>query len=169
MSGATRRTAAWGLLAALLVSFGFAAWLLATGLVLGADADPDRAQRLHTALTVYGLVVLTKGLLPAVGLAVVLFALLDRGGLASRHGRRGVVVAIAAASGLASAVVVGLLLPSSFAGLPAARYRGPGHGVQSAAELALAVALALGIARALLGRLGTRPASERLGSGSVGG
>jgi hypothetical protein len=170
----TLRLLGWAALACVLAAVGFAALVYGSAAWLGGQADPDAALRMRGALMVYFLVVLVKGLIPAVFGAVALWPLVDWRGRLSRRGRRGVVGALVIAATLSSVVVAGLLMPRAWHGLPAVAFRGPANFVQSAAELAAGVALALGLARILLGLRGGVPAAATmrrepspLGAGSI--
>ena len=159
----TERTAAhralfgvtWALCAALLLCAGFAAVVVVGAILAAARAGPDAASGATHAFGIYAAVVLLKGLLPALAAALLLWAVLDRVARVRERGRIAVALGLFAAAALACVAAAGLLLPLPSRGIGSVHYTGVGNFVRTCAEMAVPVALALWIPRALL------PASRR--------
>jgi type II secretory pathway component PulC len=143
--------AAWALCSALLLSLGFVA-VVAIGARIAAGQGASMQQTL-LAFAVYTKVVLFKGLLPALFVALALWAWLDRGGRLARRGWRWSAVGLALAATLGSVAAAAGLMPLAIPGLPPVRYTGTANFVRTCAEMAVPVALAAWLPRTLLPRL----------------
>lgn len=114
--------------------------------------DPESTRKTQIALAIYARVVLVKGLLPQLALALVLGAALDRaprlaGGGVGRKALRALL-----AAGLSALAVAPTLMPLDLPTLPAVKFRGPGNFAASVLEMTAAVATALLLAEFLAGR-----------------
>jgi hypothetical protein len=119
---------------------------------LERPADPESARELRNALALYGRVVLWKGLLPQLWIALGVGLWLERRFPAlarSRGGRAGALAAAALGAGL---LVLSTLLRSELGGLPRVVFRGPGNFAATLLQTSAAVTAALLLSRALLGR-----------------
>jgi general secretion pathway protein C len=146
-----RRALLWLPAAALLLAFGFLAWLVVGAQIAGRSLGPAETAQLRTAFVLYARFVLFKGLLPALALAVALFPLVERMFALERRGVLAGALGIVAASAVASAAVAGLVLPSNLWGdFSVARYAGALHFAETCAEMTAGVAAALVVARWLV-------------------
>jgi hypothetical protein len=141
------RAAAWVASAAALLTLGFLAWVQLGAAIATDHAEPDAVQQMHAAFAVYARVVLVKGLLPALLLALAFWPLLDRVGRFSRRGRLGLALGLALAATLASVAIAAALMPLAAPGLPSVTYTGTGNFVRTCMEMAGAVMLAAWIPR----------------------
>jgi hypothetical protein len=110
------------------------------------------------ALRIYATLVLLKGLLPQLLLALLLWPVLDRLLSLRDRGRKGVAAGLVACAALAAAVVAPTLLTSSLLGLPPVKFRDAWNFVQTFLEMTIGVSAALLLPR-LLGRRGAGPRS----------
>jgi hypothetical protein len=146
-----RRALLWLPAAALLLAFGFLAWLAIGAQIAGRSLGPAETAQLQTAFVLYARFVLFKGLLPALALALALFPLLERVFALERRGAWASALVIVAASAVASTAVAGLVLPSNLWGdFSVARYAGARHFAETCAEMTAGVAAALVVARWLV-------------------
>jgi len=135
------------LLSALLLTAGFLGSVFLATLWI----DPASTRETQIALAIYARVVLVKGLLPQLALALLLGAVLGRvPRLAGRGGRA--LLRAALAAGLAALVVAPTLMPLDLPTLPAVKFRGPGNFAATVLEMSAAVALALVLPEWWLGR-----------------
>jgi hypothetical protein len=141
---------AWVLCAALLLAAGFAAFVIAGAMIAAAHAAQGGAVGIPTVFAVYGAVVLLKGLLPALLLALALWALLDRFARLRDRGRIAVVLGLVATATLGSVAAAGLLLPLPTRAIGSVHYTGVANFLRTCAEMAIPVALAAWLPRALL-------------------
>jgi hypothetical protein len=141
---------AWALCAALLLAAGFAAVVIAGAAIAVAHAAPGIPFRLPTAFAVYGAVVMLKGLLPALLLALALWALLDRVARLRDRGPIAVALGLFATATLGSVAAAGLLLPLPTRAIGAVHYTGVENFLRTCAEMAVPVALSAWLPRALL-------------------
>ena len=142
----------WAVSAAALLIVGFAAVVAASASIAIARAAPGAAAGLSGAFTLYAGVVLLKGLLPALALALLLWALLA--GVAQLRDRRGIALAGALlfAATLGSVAAAGLLMPVPIRRLGAVHFTGAGNFARTCVEMALPVALAAWLTRVALPR-----------------
>jgi hypothetical protein len=141
-----RRPLLWWACASALLAGGFVLYLL-LGFAIARPADAAAARELRAALTIYGKVVLFKGLLPQLWLALVLAGLLERRFLRAR-GRAGLAVLLALSAGLAGLPVAATLLRADLPWLPRAVFTGPLDFAMTWLQMSAAV-----VAAALLPRL----------------
>jgi type II secretion system protein C len=144
--------AAWALCSALLLSLGFLA-VVALGAVIAARGDPAHASQTLVAFGIYLKVVLAKGLLPALLVALALWAWLDRGGRLARRGWRWSALGLLAAATLGSVAAAAGLMPLPVPGLPPVRFTGTANFLRTCAEMAVPVAIAAWIPQTILPRL----------------
>jgi hypothetical protein len=143
---------AWALCSLLLLSLGFVT-VVALAAVVAARGDPAHAPQALVAFGVYAKVVLAKGLLPALAIALALWAWLDRGGRLAQRGWRVRALGLLAAATLGSVAAAGLLLPLSIPGLPPVRFTGAANFVRTCLEMAVPVALAAWLPQWILPRV----------------
>jgi hypothetical protein len=120
--------------------------MLAIAFARPADAAAEREMRI--ALTIYAGVVLAKGLLPQLWIALALGSLFERRFAARVQTRRALAVVLAVAALAAGLLVAPTLLPASLPGLPPVVFAGPGNFALTVLQMSAAVAAA-----ALLPRL----------------
>jgi type II secretory pathway component PulC len=143
-----RRALWWLPAAALLLAFGFLAWLGVASYLAGRSLDPAEIGRMQTAFVLYARFTLFKGLLPALALAYALWPLLERAFGLARRGGLASALGIIAASAAASTAVAALLLPSDLWGFASVvRHAGSAQLAQTCAEMTAGVAAALLVAR----------------------
>jgi len=150
-----QRTLLWGVCSSLLLVGGLALYLVA-GYALTRPADPDAARELRQALEIYGRVVVVKGLLPSLWIAVPLGALLERRFPARAGTRRGLAVLLALAAGLAGLLVVATVFRAVIPGMPRLVLDGPAHYARTWIEISAAVTAALLLPRLAWTALRTR-------------
>jgi uncharacterized membrane protein len=143
------------LLSALLLCAGFLAFVALASLRI----EPDAVREGQVALVIYARVVLVKGLLPQLALALLLGPAIAR--IPALAGARGAPSAARAilAAGVAALVVAATLMPLDLPSLPAVKFRGPGNFVATALEMTGAVAAALWIPERWLARRRARAAA----------
>lgn len=141
--------AAWTASAAALLAVGFLFWVNLGSSIALVRAKPEAGFQVRTAFEVYARVVLLKGLLPALLLALALWPLLDWRGRFSRRGRLGFALGLALAATLASVAVAAAFLPVPALGLPAVKYTGTVNFLLTCIEMAGAVTLAAWIPRSV--------------------
>jgi hypothetical protein len=143
----------WWASASLLLCVGFLAVVYAVSLQAVAAAEPESVRQVQLGLVIYARVVLLKGLLPQLLLALGLFALLDRAFALGARGSLAVAAGVVVAAAAASLVVAPTLLRLELPALPPVRYRGPWNFLRTCAEMTAAVAVAALIPRLALTRL----------------
>jgi hypothetical protein len=149
MTGKRLGGPAWALCAAVLLSAGFLGSVHAGTAIALAHAKPEALLQVQTAFVVYARVVLVKGLLPALLVALLLWPLLDRGGRFSGRGRAGLALGLAIAAMLASVAIAAALLPLTLPGLPPVTFTGALNFARTCAEMTGAVMLAAWIPRSV--------------------
>jgi hypothetical protein len=142
----------WALCAAILLAAGFLTTVHAGAAIALARLEPGAAVSVETAFAVYARVVLVKGLLPALLLALAIWPLLDRGGRFSGRGRWRLALGLAIAATHASMATAAARLPLALPGLPPVRFTGSMNFARTCAEMAGAVMLAAWIPRSVAKR-----------------
>jgi len=150
-----RRALLWGVVSTLLLVGGLALYLV-VAYTLRRPADPDAARELRQALEIYARVVVVKGLLPSLWIAVPLGALLERLFPARARSRRGLAALLALAAGLAGLLVVATVFRAAIPGLPRIVLSGPAHVARTWLELSAAVTAAMLLPRLAWTALGPR-------------
>ena len=140
----------WGLSSALLLTFGFLALMYVVNRLAQAQTDPATVRQTQLALVIYARVVLLKGLLPQLAIALALWPVLDRLFAFQRRGRMGLVAGLTLSALLAALIVAPTLLPLNLDSLPAVKFRSVGNFVASVLEMTAAVATATLLPRLLL-------------------
>jgi hypothetical protein len=135
--------------ASLLLAGGFAAYLVVAYL-LKRPPDPEAARELRQALELYGQLLIGRGLLPQLWIALPLAALLARAFPAWTRSRAGTVGALAFAAGLAGLLVAATLLRAELPGEPRVVFTGPGNFLATWLEMSAGVIAAAWLARWLL-------------------
>ena len=146
---------AWALSAAVLLGGGFVAFAVLGAVIALSRAGPGAAAGVANAFGIYAVVVLLKGLLPALARALLVWARVDRAARLRDRGRIAAALGLLVAATLGSVAAAGLLLPLPTRVLGSVHYTGVGNFLRTCAEMAVPVALSLWIPRALL------PASRR--------
>jgi hypothetical protein len=141
-----RRPLLWWACASGLLAGGFALYLL-LAFAIERPADATAARELRAALAIYGKVVLLKGLLPQLWIALALAGLLERGFLRARS-RAGLAVLLAVSAGLAGLPVAAILLRANLPWLPRVVFSGPANFALTWLQMSAAV-----VAAALFPRL----------------
>ncbi len=144
----------WALSSTALLTLGFLAWVYISFRLATSGADEASIQSTRTALGVYARLVLLKGLLPQLLLALLAWPVLDRLFSLRDRGRKSVAAGLLACAALAAAVVIPTLLTSSLLDLPAVKFKDAWNFVQTYLEMTIGVSAAL-----LLPRLLRRPPS----------
>jgi hypothetical protein len=139
---------AWWLGATALLAGGLALYLLAV-FALQRPADPEAARELRTALSVYGRLLLVRGLLPQLWIALALAGWLERRVPRLAGGRARHAALFGACAGLAGLLVASLLLPARVPGAPHVVFTGPLNFARTWLEMSAAVTAAMWLARAL--------------------
>lgn len=140
---APARGALWFGSAALLLVLGFLAVVYAGALSLELRGGSESVGEAQSALVIYARMVLLKGLLPQLLLALLLWSVLDRRFGFRRRGRLGLALGVTLCALLAGAVVAPLLLPLHLPPLARVKFTGPGNVVATVLEMTAAVASAL--------------------------
>ncbi|HEX5068496.1 MAG TPA: hypothetical protein VFY49_20415 [Myxococcota bacterium] len=142
-----RRGWLWWICASALLAGGLALYLLFV-YALQRPEDPEAARELRTALSVYGRVVLVKGVLPQLWIALALAGLLERRAprLASSRARRAGL--FAACAGIAGLLIASTLLRAQIPGSPRVVFSGPLNFARTWLEMTTAVAAAMWLPRA---------------------
>lgn len=156
-----RRTLLWAACSSLLLAGGFVLYLM-FAFAIERPVDPEAARELRTALSIYGRLVLVRGLLPQLFVALALGSLLERQFPAPARSRTGLAVLFALSALFAGLLVVPTLLPADLPGLPRVVFTGPLNFARTWLEMSAAVTAAL-----LLPRLAWR--ALRRAAGSQGG
>jgi hypothetical protein len=136
--------------ATLLLVGGFVLYLLFAYAVKRSAADAQAAQELRQALEIYGRLVIVRGLVPTLWLALPFALLLERAVPALAQSGRGRAAALAIAAGVAALVVAAVLLPAQFPGAPHVVYSGAWNFVATWLEITAGVVAAALLARWLL-------------------
>jgi hypothetical protein len=126
-----------------LLTVGFLLFVYAATLLAQTQLDEGSAGTMQIGLSIYARVVLLKGLLPQLLLALLLWPLLDRIFSLQRWGKRGLVLGLAASAALALFFVIPGLLMLDFKELPAVKFRSSANLIVSALEMTAAVTVAL--------------------------
>jgi hypothetical protein len=129
-----------GVCSSLLLVGGFALYLV-VAYRWKRSPDPHAAQELRQALQVYGRLLVTRGLLPQLWIALPLAALFARG-FSRGGGRAALALPLALATGLAGLLVAAILLPANLPGAPRVVFTGPGNFAATWLEMSVAVLLA---------------------------
>lgn len=128
-----------GVCSSLLLVGGFALYLL-VAYRWKRPPDPQAAQELRQALQVYGRLLVVRGLLPQLWIALPLAALLARG--FPRGGGAALALPLALATGLAGLLVAVVLLPANLPGAPRVVFTGPANFAATWLEMSAAVLVA---------------------------
>lgn len=139
--------ARWALAATGLLAAGFLAYVYLASLVAAGHLEQAETARTQRALVMYARVVLVKGLLPQLWIALALWPVLGRALARRLRGRAGEALGLLACATLAGLVVLPTLLVADLPGLPAVRFRDLGNAAATLAETTAAVAAALWLAR----------------------
>jgi len=143
-----RDGALWALAATGLLAAGFLFYVYLASLVAAGHLEDPQTARTQHALVIYARVMLVKGLLPQLWIALALWPVLGRRLLRRLGGRLGEGVGLLACAALAGLVVLPTLLLADLPGLPAVRFRDLGNALATLAETSAAVVAALWLARA---------------------
>ena len=144
--GSMRRALRWGIAASLLLAGGLALYLLLV-YAIGRPADPAAARELHDALFVYGRLLLVKGLLPQLWLALWLGSWLERRLAASARGPARLAALLAASAGVAGLLVASTLLRAELPGSPRVVFADAANFARTWLEMSAAVTAALVLPR----------------------
>jgi hypothetical protein len=153
-----QRTLLQGVCSSLLLVGGLALYLVVV-YALKRPADPEAARELRQALEVYGRVVVVRGLLPQLWIALPLGALLERLFPSRARSRGGLAVLLALAAGLAGLLVSATLLRAALPGIPRIVFTGPANFARTWLELSAAVTAAALLPRLAWTALRARAAS----------
>ncbi|HXK25895.1 MAG TPA: hypothetical protein VMS55_24730 [Myxococcota bacterium] len=129
-----------GVCSSLLLLGGFLLYLLVV-YRWKSPPDPKAAQELRQALQVYGRLLVIRGLLPQLWIALPLGALLARF-FPRAGGRAAHALRLAFATGVAGLLVAAILLPANLPGAPRVVFTGPGNFVATWLEMSAAVFVA---------------------------
>jgi hypothetical protein len=142
-----RRGWLWWICASALLAGGFALYLLLV-YALERPPEPEAARELRTALSVYGRVVLVKGVLPQLWIALALASWLEQRApdLARSRARRAGL--FGACAGLAGLLIASTLLRADIPGSPRVVFSGPLNFVRAWLEMTAAVSAAMWLPRA---------------------
>lgn len=137
-----RRAFLWWACASLLLAGGFALYLL-VAYAIARPADPEAARELRTALTVYGRLLLVKGLLPQLWLALGIAMLHERRSAGAAPSRPRLVALIGISAALAGLFVASTLLRADLPGSPRVAFTGLANFARTWLEMSAAVGAAL--------------------------
>jgi hypothetical protein len=144
----SRRWLWWIGASALLVGV-FALYLVLV-FAVQRPADPGEARDLRTALSIYGRVVLVKGLLPQLWVALALAGLLERRAPGLARTRARTAALYLACSALAALGIASTLLRADIPGSPRVVFTGPLNFARTWLEMSAAAAAAMWVSRVLL-------------------
>jgi hypothetical protein len=156
MNPSLRSGLLWAFCAGLLLTFGFLGMVYVATLLAQARSDPASVREMQVALVIYARVVLVKGLLPQLLIALALWPALDRLFSFGSRGRWGEVLGLSGSALLAALIVAPTLLPLDLDLLPAVKFRSAGNFVVSVLEMTAAVAAATLLPRWILPGLRAR-------------
>jgi hypothetical protein len=137
----------WWIAASALLAGGLALYLLFVFFVQ-RPADPVAADELRMALTLYGRLVLVKGVLPQLWIALALATLLERRAPALGHGRARRAALFGACAAVAGLLIASTLLRADIPGSPRVVFTGPLNFVRTWLEMSVAVTAAMWLPRA---------------------
>jgi len=143
-----RRRWLWWVLASALLAGGLALYLL-LAFALQRPAEPAAAEELRTALTLYGRLVLVKGVLPQLWIALALATLLEHRAPALARSRARLAALFGACAGVAGLLIASTLLRADIPGSPRAVFTGPLNFARTWLEMSAAVTGAMWLPRAL--------------------